>query len=136
MAMPGPPSAPRRGRPRSKEPARGLMLSLTEARKSRLYALAAKLTAPGDPVNVSEAVRRIIHKLVATKAPAADLSHLADVLEGVADQFAPYPRGRAYEGFAESANAGNPHAFFDNSPILGRANPLAPPITPEASPAP
>ena len=35
----------------------------------------------------------------------------------------------SYEGFAESANAGgDPHAFFDHSPIIGQANPLAPPI--------
>ena len=33
-----------------------------------------------------------------------------------------------YEGFAEAANAGEPFGFFDHSPMLGRANPLAPPI--------
>ena len=75
-----------------------------------------------------EAVRRIIHKLVATKAPADQLTQIADRLEEVASELAPYPQGRAYEGFAESANAGNPHAFFDNSPIMGAANPLAPPM--------
>src|SRR3546814_15891652 len=39
-----------------------------------------------------------------------------------------HPYGSIYEGFAESANAGAPFGFFDHSPMLGRANPLAPPI--------
>jgi len=32
-------------------------------------------------------------------------------------------------GHAESANAGDVGAFFDQSPLIGLANPLAPPIT-------
>ena len=35
-----------------------------------------------------------------------------------------------YEGFGEATLAGRePFAFFDHSPMLGRANPLAPPIS-------
>ena len=34
-----------------------------------------------------------------------------------------------FHGYAESANAGDVGAFFDQSPLLGLANPLAPPIT-------
>ncbi|HEY2429491.1 MAG TPA: PaaI family thioesterase, partial [Acidimicrobiales bacterium] len=93
---------------------------------------AAELTpAQIEMRRAGNAVRRIIHKLVATRAPADELAGLATRLEGVADELAPYPQGRAYEGFAESANAGNPHAFFDNSPIMGQANPLAPPMSVE-----
>ena len=33
-----------------------------------------------------------------------------------------------YEGFAEAANSGDPHAHFDHSPLIGLSNPLAPPI--------
>jgi acyl-coenzyme A thioesterase PaaI-like protein len=34
-----------------------------------------------------------------------------------------------YEGFAEAANVGGAQAaFFDHSPLIGRANPLAPPL--------
>ena len=37
--------------------------------------------------------------------------------------------GTLYEGFAEVANAGgDPHAMFEHSPFIGRANPLSPPI--------
>jgi acyl-coenzyme A thioesterase PaaI-like protein len=32
-------------------------------------------------------------------------------------------------GFAESANAGSVVGFFDYSPLIGRSNPLAPPLT-------
>ena len=74
------------------------------------------------------ALRRIIDKFVATKAPEAELSRAADKLEEVAAALQPWPQGRVFEGFAESANAGDPHAFFDHSPIMGKANPLAPPL--------
>src|SRR5439155_12491355 len=56
---------------------------------------------------------------------------LADVnslVSQAAAILARYPRRRPFEGFPEAANAGDPHAFFDHSPIAGRANPLAPPI--------
>ena len=33
-----------------------------------------------------------------------------------------------FDGFAETANSGDPHAHFDHSPIIGRSNPIAPPI--------
>jgi hypothetical protein len=77
---------------------------------------------------VGNALRRIIDKLVATEAPADELANLAGMLEGLAGVLDPWPQGRSYEGFAESANAGTPNAFFDNSPIMGEANPLAPPL--------
>ncbi len=38
------------------------------------------------------------------------------------------PGGRALWGFAESSTSGNPHAFMDNSPLAGDANPVAPPL--------
>jgi acyl-coenzyme A thioesterase PaaI-like protein len=40
-----------------------------------------------------------------------------------------HPRLRHFHGYAESANAGDVGAFFDQSPMIGLANPLAPPIT-------
>jgi hypothetical protein len=73
-------------------------------------------------------MRLVIERLVGTTAPAEELAAAADQLEAIASSLAPYPQGRHYDGYAESANAGDPHAFFDWSPMLGRANPLAPPI--------
>jgi acyl-coenzyme A thioesterase PaaI-like protein len=77
---------------------------------------------------VGEAMRLVIDRLVATTAPSDELIKAAEALEAIAATLDEFPQGRLFEGFAESANAGNTHAFFDNSPIIGRANPLAPPI--------
>jgi acyl-coenzyme A thioesterase PaaI-like protein len=78
---------------------------------------------------LGDAMRLVIERLVGTSAPAEELAAAADQLAAVAAALEPYPQGRIYDGFAESANSGDPHAFFDWSPILGRANPLAPPMT-------
>lgn len=75
-----------------------------------------------------DATRRVIERLVATRAPDDELERAAAGLEGVAAALEAWPQGRLYEGFAESANAGHQPAFFDHSPLIGRANPLAPPI--------
>lgn len=74
-------------------------------------------------------MRRIIEKLVMVDAPAEDLEWAADAASAFADRLRGMRRRRWYEGFAEAANAGSPSAFFDHSPIIGLANPLAPPIS-------
>jgi acyl-coenzyme A thioesterase PaaI-like protein len=76
-----------------------------------------------------DALRRIIERLHASPAPDDELAAAADELERLAGRLDAFPGGSLYEGFAESPLAGrDPHAFFDHSPMLGRANPLAPPI--------
>jgi acyl-coenzyme A thioesterase PaaI-like protein len=77
---------------------------------------------------MAEAMRLVIERLVATKAPAEELERAATALEAIAASLDGYPRGHLFEGFAETANAGDPHAHFDHSPIIGKANPLAPPL--------
>jgi acyl-coenzyme A thioesterase PaaI-like protein len=78
---------------------------------------------------VGEALRRIVHRLHGSPAPDSELATAADELERVAARLDAFPNGSLYEGFGESPLAGrDPHAFFDYSPMLGRANPLAPPI--------
>ena len=77
---------------------------------------------------LADAMRVVIDRLVATRAPQEELARAAEALEAIAASLDGYPRGHSFEGFAESANAGDPHAFFDHSPIIGRANPLAPPL--------
>ena len=78
---------------------------------------------------VGEALRRLINNVVATRAPVEALEGVAEVVEALTRTVEKYPQGRLYDGFSESGPSGDPHAFFDNSPIIGRANPLAPPIT-------
>jgi hypothetical protein len=52
---------------------------------------------------------------------------LKNALDAVAAEFA-HAEDRPYQGFAESSNAGDSAGFYDHSPMLGMANPLAPPI--------
>jgi acyl-coenzyme A thioesterase PaaI-like protein len=76
-----------------------------------------------------EALRQIVHRLHGSKAGADELAAVADDLERLTRQLDDLTVGSVYEGFGESPLAGrDPHAFFDHSPMLGRANPLAPPL--------
>jgi acyl-coenzyme A thioesterase PaaI-like protein len=77
---------------------------------------------------LAAAARTVIERLVATTAPEEALRQAADRLEEASAELAGWPQGRIYEGYAEPANAGDPHAFFDHSPLQGAANPLAPPL--------
>lgn len=77
---------------------------------------------------LADAMREVIEHLVQVAAPEDDLRRAAELLEGYAERLAKYPVSRTYEGFAEAANAGDTHVFFDHSPLIGMANPLAPPI--------
>ena len=76
---------------------------------------------------LAQGVREIIEGLVAHRAPLAEMDEAAALIEQVADLLGRQTDQRAYESFAEAANADTPYTFFDNSPIIGMANPLAPP---------
>ena len=73
-------------------------------------------------------MRVVVERLVTSDAPEEELGAAADALERYAERLASHPRLSRYEGFAETANAGDVRAFFDQSPVIGLANPLAPPI--------
>ena len=75
-----------------------------------------------------QAVRELVDRLAATSAPEEELEAVAAAVEVVSARLAGFSRGRIFEGFAESSTSGDPAAFFDYSPILGIANPLAPPL--------
>jgi acyl-coenzyme A thioesterase PaaI-like protein len=77
---------------------------------------------------LADSVRGVLHRLVQTSAPVELIREVADDLERAVDHLSQHSSASIYEGFAEAANAGEPFAFFDHSPMLGRANPLAPPI--------
>lgn len=79
-------------------------------------------------IRLAEAVRGVVHRLVQIDAPVEVLAQAADQAETVLALLGEHHQRSMYEGFAESANAGEPGGFFDHSPMLGRANPLAPPI--------
>lgn len=77
---------------------------------------------------LADGVRGVLHRLVQTSAPVELIAAAADQVAAVEALLAEHRSASIYEGFAESANAGEPFGFFDHSPMLGRANPLAPPI--------
>lgn len=76
---------------------------------------------------VADGVRRIIEGLASHQPPAGELDRAAGMIDAVAEMLAGQPWGREYGAFAESANAPTPYTFFDHSPMIGIANPLAPP---------
>ena len=76
---------------------------------------------------VADGVRSVLHRMVQTSAPNDVIEAAAAEVEAAAARFEGYESKSMYEGFAEAANAGAPFGFFDHSPMLGRANPLAPP---------
>lgn len=80
---------------------------------------------------IGDSMREIVERLVATQAPDQDLEAMAVELEAVAEKLRGFQHGRSYEGFSEIANAGGEGptpGHVDYSPILGRSNPLAPPV--------
>lgn len=79
--------------------------------------------------DVADATRMLIDRLVATDAPDDVLAAAVEDLRAVVDRFEGYRCGSFY-GFLEAANAGADAApMFDHSPLIGLANPLAPPIS-------
>jgi acyl-coenzyme A thioesterase PaaI-like protein len=78
---------------------------------------------------LATAMRLVIERLVPSNAPTEELATAADALERYAEALQDHPRLRDARLYAESANAGDVGAFFDQSPLIGLANPLAPPLT-------
>jgi acyl-coenzyme A thioesterase PaaI-like protein len=96
--------------------------SLQQLREAELSPRRAELR------RLANGVRGVLHRLIQSSAPVEMIAEAADELERIAARFREHPNASMYEGFAEAANAGEPFAFFDHSPMLGPANPLAPPI--------
>ena len=84
--------------------------------------------------DVADAVRSLIHRMVATAAPADVFADIADELRAVAARLEDHPRQHLFMGpresaLADAAEIGDDYeGAFDLSPLMGRANPLAPPL--------
>lgn len=111
----------------------------TEGRSPRVEGLAALPDTPRrrEVRRLAAAVREVVEHMVSTTATAEQLAAAATALEALAAELGGLPKGLTYRGFAEAANAGaalpdpdDPEwfAFFDHSPFIGLANPLAPPV--------
>lgn len=89
---------------------------------------------------VSDVMREIIDRLVDTRAGTDDLRAVTAELESVARRLRQFEHGRRYDSYSEAANASieapgeddddvePPAGHVDFSPLLGRANPMAPPM--------
>lgn len=83
---------------------------------------------------LATAMRRVIERLTTSDAPEQELELAAQRLEDYADHLARHPRRVRYEGSSEAVLAGAGEedpaggGHFDFSPLIGRSNPLAPPI--------
>jgi len=82
---------------------------------------------------LAAAMRKVIGRLMEIDAPESELAAAAEALERYHERLEQHPRSQRYEGFHEAAASGNPAAFFDHSPLIGHANPLAPPIRIQAA---
>ena len=87
--------------------------------------------------NVGDVLREIIDRLVDTRATTDDLEAITIELGAVADRLRQFKHGRRYDSYSEasvvsgdqgSSEQGPPSGHVDFSPLLGRANPLAPPM--------
>lgn len=79
---------------------------------------------------LADAMRAVIEQIDSTDAPLEVLTAAADALESIAADFSAEPKELTFDGYRESANAGgDPHASYEKSPVIGRGNPLAPPMT-------
>jgi acyl-coenzyme A thioesterase PaaI-like protein len=85
---------------------------------------------------LASAMRAVIERLITSDAPEPELERAAAQLETYASHLATHPVRKRYVGFAESALAdelaedaeGAAGGHFDFSPLIGRSNPLSPPI--------
>jgi acyl-coenzyme A thioesterase PaaI-like protein len=82
----------------------------------------------GERRRLASAMRKVIGRLLEIDAPEAELATAADALERYFEQLDEHPQSRKYEGWHEASASGDIAAFFDQSPLIGLANPLAPPI--------
>lgn len=106
-----------------------------EEPKKSLYFEAATMPASGawaEKRRLAAALRVMIDRLAVSAAPEEQLARAADAAERFAQSLAAHPRRERLWGFAESANAGDVGAFFDQSPLIGLSNPLSPPMTLES----
>jgi acyl-coenzyme A thioesterase PaaI-like protein len=74
-------------------------------------------------------MRNINEALMDMDAHEDDLNAAAEAVEQFAVNLEKTRTGHQHWGFAESSTAGTTRAMLDRSPIVGRGNPVAPPLT-------
>jgi acyl-coenzyme A thioesterase PaaI-like protein len=78
---------------------------------------------------LADATRDLVDRLVATDAPDDVIAAATAEVSAAVARFEGFHQGSLY-GFSEMANAGGREdPLYDHSPLIGIANPLAPPMT-------
>ncbi len=75
----------------------------------------------------ADALRVAIERVVATTAPPDVVNAAATKIREAIASLNDYEQGHSYVS-AETSISGDASGFFDNSPVAGLANPLAPPL--------
>lgn len=110
-----------------------------EADPERLHVVTKRLNAAAHDEELSprrtalkelaDATRQLVDRLVATDAPDEVILAATAEVAAAAARFEGYHQGSLY-GFSEMANAGKREdPLYDHSPLIGIANPLAPPMS-------
>lgn len=97
-------------------------------------ALRAEATTSGRRAalrRLADATREAVAQAMSTAAPDEAVAEAAALIEQAARLLAGAPHGRPYEGAPEGSVGGDPRAFVDYSPLIGPANPVAPPLAVE-----
>lgn len=76
---------------------------------------------------LASSVRALLDCLCVTDAAERDIRRAATEIRGMAEHFADEPRMTNPAGIAEMALSGM-ETFHDRSPLVGRSNPIAPPL--------
>ncbi|MFN0093675.1 MAG: PaaI family thioesterase [Dehalococcoidia bacterium] len=77
---------------------------------------------------LASALRETIELMMETGLPEADIEAAAGDLERFNSALRDGPRDRPLWGFAERSTSGTSAGFYDNSPLSGPGNPIAPPL--------
>lgn len=77
---------------------------------------------------LAAALRGLNGTLMETAAEASELDAVAEQAEALLARLDQSPKDRTLWGWAESSTAGNTHAHFDSSPVIGLGNAVAPPL--------
>jgi acyl-coenzyme A thioesterase PaaI-like protein len=98
-----------------------------------LGALAEAVPSPEqmEARRLGAALRLVIDRMVTSDAPAAELAAAADQVEALAERLSSFDHGGLFRGLSEDgqrSGLGHPTVLFDWAPLLGRSNPVAPPL--------
>jgi acyl-coenzyme A thioesterase PaaI-like protein len=76
---------------------------------------------------LADAVRRLVDRTVHVNAPDAEIERAAVAIEAVTDALEPHGAERAFPMYGALV-PDDPNAFLPFSPMMGRYNPIAPPL--------